>query len=200
MERAPSWRRAPRLPLSLSHAQDDDLRRRHKHGDDDLLQQDPIHETDGQHVAPPFRRARREGVWRGGGSRYSIYAAVGVVPATGRAESRQRELEAEVEGLTGGGRWVAPPPTSAIRDGLLRFQATLYLDPKAAQALLKAIIGELNLTPKVPFASEGQKEESRTPLYEVSGSAFLPNLLLVLNAGGPSVVAGPGFEPGTFGL
>ena len=110
-----------------------------------------------------------------------------------KAEARQRELEAERAGLSGKGPWVAPPPTSAIRHGLMRFQATLYLDPKRAQELLKAIVGELKLTPVMPAATaEGQKEESRTPLYEVSGSAFLPNLLLtpVAVADGPSVVAG----------
>ena len=118
-----------------------------------------------------------------------------------KAEARQRELEADLAAMAGKWRRVDPPPTSAIRDGLLRLQATLYLDPKAAQVLLKAVVGELKLTPRMPGEAAGaQKEESRTPLYEVSGSAFLPNLLLLPNAGGPSVVAGPGFEPGTYGL
>jgi hypothetical protein len=74
--------------------------------------------------------------------------------------------------------------------------------PVAARELLKTIIDELKLTPRLPAAdlatgtdatSAGagpQKDESRSPCYEVTGSAFLPNLLIPLGSGGPSVVAG----------
>ncbi len=130
-----------------------------------------------------------------------------------QAEARERELTAELAGLTSEGRTVFPPPAKAIRDGLMRLQGTLYADSVAARELLKTIVGELKLTPRLPAAdvaatgTDGttagaglQKDESRSPCYEVTGSAFLPNLLIPLGSGGPSVVAGAGFEPATFGL
>ena len=128
-----------------------------------------------------------------------------------QAETRVRTLEAELAALMPNGRLVFSPPKKAIRDGLLRLQETLYADPVAAREMLKAVVGELTLTPR-PAAEVGltkptkaattgaQKDESRTPCYEVSGSVFLPNLLIPLGSGGPSVVAGAGFEPATFGL
>jgi DNA invertase Pin-like site-specific DNA recombinase len=118
------------------------------------------------------------------------------------AEAKERELTAELASLASEGRTIFPPPGKAIRDGLLRLQGTLYADPVAARELLKTLIGELKLTPRLPpvdvaatgtddtSAGASQKEESRTPCYEVSGSVFLPNLLIPLGSGGPSVVAG----------
>ncbi len=94
----------------------------------------------------------------------------------------------------------------------MRLQGTLYADAVAARELLKTIIGELKLTPRLPAAEAApgtdgtgagagpENEESRSPCYEVTGSIFLPNLLDPLGSGGPSVVAGAGFEPATFGL
>lgn len=122
-----------------------------------------------------------------------------------QAEATERELTAELAGLTSEGRAVFPPPAKAIRDGLMRLQGTLYADPVAARELLKTIVGELKLTPRLPAANVAatgtdgtsagagpQEDESRSPCYEVTGSAFLPNLLIPLGSGGPSVVAGAG--------
>ena len=129
-----------------------------------------------------------------------------------QAEARVRGLEGDLASASPSGRFVFSPPARAIRDSLMRLQATLYADPVAAREMLKAVLGELTLTPKpvdaeIPVteptkagAAGPQKEESRTPCYEVSGSIFLPNLLIRLGSGGPSVVAGAGFEPATFGL
>ena len=127
-----------------------------------------------------------------------------------QAEARKRELEAELAQLDTSGSPLPVPPEVAIRHGLDRLGEALAGDHAQARELLRALVGELTMTPgtmKSP-AAEGeatgtgtQKDESRTPCYQVSGSVFLQAFLVPLEGPvGLSVVAGAGFEPATFGL
>jgi hypothetical protein len=98
---------------------------------------------------------------------------------------------------------LAAPPRAAIQDGLERLERTLETDHKAGQTWLKDLVGELTLTPVEMPCEPGKGESRSTRGYQIGGSLFLPAILIPLTSSGsecPSVVAGAGFEPATFGL
>jgi hypothetical protein len=99
------------------------------------------------------------------------------------------------------GRLVFPPPTKAIREGLVRLQATLYADRSLPGRWRRrwwradAHAETCRSRARTDEADESRRHRSPerrkpTPCYEVSGSVFLPNLLIPTASGGPSVVAG----------
>ena len=94
------------------------------------------------------------------------------------------------------------PPGAAIEDGLDRLARTLETNPPEGQATLKALLGQLTLTPMEKKPDAGKGESRSTWAYQVTGSLYLPDILVLIGEkpGSPSVVAGTGFEPVTFGL
>ncbi len=131
-------------------------------------------------------------------------------------EEKLKNLYRDLANLKSDRQQFFPPPTKAIKNELERLRAAINgHDPTAAKATLKALIGELKLTPvettadgedelpEPPEPSGPQKKRSRSLWnYQVTGSLYLQNLLIPVEGVPvrPSVVAGAGFEPATFGL
>lgn len=110
------------------------------------------------------------------------------------AETALEDLKKELAKALAEPRFPAPVPASRhVAQALRDFKEALKLTPEAAKETLKALVGELKLTPrevKEPVGDPKKSESRSTWFYEVSGSAFLQNLLIPLGSQSAVLPAG----------
>jgi|APLak6261679142_1056127.scaffolds.fasta_scaffold00004_20 DNA invertase Pin-like site-specific DNA recombinase len=105
------------------------------------------------------------------------------------AEAQLEAMNAQLAEMLARPRPPAPVPTSRLIGQALReLKRMLETRPEDAKDMLRTLVGELKLTPRE--SADVGKNETRSTFYEVSGSAFLQNLLIPLRGEAAVLPAG----------